>query len=219
MMAQSSPPLRNTDFLTLTICFLMTFLIATSFAESAPLATASNDDTICTGSPDWIAPGFSNEHCLEAAERLRYSDYAVYKNRRLEFSNRGTRRTTHFLQLKTPRRYSISTCTIFVAMLWDFPNQPPLPGAAYHPGPFEKNEITTFQEIYLTAAQAIQNCYGLPETPVGWQPVGEPGNIGVFFMATDSLEAQNFPATVYGEVGMLYLQNLTKTSGLTAFLP
>jgi len=221
MMAQSPSSLRSTFFLTLTTCFVMTFLIVTSIAESAPLATASNLDTYCTGSHAWLSPGFSREHCLEAADRFQYSDYATYTTNRLEFSNRETQRTSRFPQMTTPRRYTISTCTIFVAMLWDFPNKPPLPplpGADLHPGPFEKSQVTTFKELYNTAKTVIFSCYGLPRTPVGWQPAGQGGNIGVFVMATDSLVARNIPAVVYEEAGTLYLQNLTQPRGFSTVL-
>lgn len=212
-----------TLFWTLPICFLGTFLIATGSARTASLATASNDYvTHCTGHHAWLAPGFLIEHCLEAADRLEYSDYAVYTAQRFEFSNLGTRRTSHFPKMTTPRRYTISTCSIFVAMLWNFPQQrplPPLPGMDLPPGQFEKSQVTSFREIYVTTKRIVYNCYGRPETPVGWQTVDTNGNIGVFVMATHSLVAQNIHAAVYKDAGMQYLQNLTKPHGnFTALL-
>lgn len=202
----------------------MTFRLVTSNAANASLATASNElDTYCTRYPAWLSPSFAREDCLEAIERLQYSDYATYTNRRLEFSNRETQRTTRFPKIDTPRRYTISTCTIFVAMLWDFPDQPPLPplpGAASHPGPFEKSQVTSFKALYLTAKAVVLNCYGLPHTPVGWQPagLGEKLNIGVFVMATDSLLAQNIAAVNYEEAATSNLQNLTQRRGFSTVL-
>ncbi len=212
MKAQVDSITKNALFLTLVISFLTGFLVARINAEISPPPTASNGVTHCTGFHAWLASGFSKEDCLEALDRFAYSDYAVYTTKRLEFSDRDTPSTSRLPKITTPRRYPISTCTIIVAMLWSFPNKPPmppLPGQGAPFGPFEKSEVTSFQVIYDSVKRIVIGCYGHPETPVGWEPVGKDSGLGVFVMATESLLARAIPVAGYEQAEMPYLLNLT----------
>ena len=193
------------------IYFLMTFLIHSTNSNSSVDAVIVH----CTGSSVWLTPDFSKADCMEATERFEFSDYAMYTSQRLEFSNRGTRRTTRYSQMNTPRRYTIGTCTIVIALLWDFPDQPPfppLPGQILPAGPFEKNVVTSFENLFDSAKRIVTNCYGKPQAPVGWEALGRGGNIGIFVMASESMLARNIPVGGYDAVGMEFLFNHTNTS-------
>ena len=217
MIAEHASSFRNTLFLTLTIYILRASLIATTSAEGSPLAVAATPVTLhCTGSPAWLAPEFAKEDCLEAGVRLEYSDFALYGNQRVEFTNRGTRRRTRLPQINTPRRYTIATCTIVVALLWDFPDQPPLPplpGEMLPAGPFERNVVISFQDIFNSAQRLLTHCFVKPRTPIGWEALTRGGSIGVFVMATESLLASSIPIERHGIAGTEHSLNFTTPFG------
>ena len=212
MLAGNISLRKDTLFLVAFIYFLMAFLISSTASKNSVDAVTVH----CTGASVWLAPDFSKADCVEANERFHFSDYAMYTSQRLEFSNRGTRRKTRNAQMKTPRRYTIGTCTIIVALLWDFPDQPPLPplpGQSLPAGPFEKNVVTSFENLFDSAKRIITNCYGRPATPIGWESLGQGGDIGVFVMATESILARNIAVGDSGAVGMEFLFNHTNTFG------
>ena len=204
-------------FLTVTIYYLIALLTATVTADGPLPATADHSVVVhCTSYSAWLAPGFSKEDCLEAGDRFEYSDFARYEDQRLEFSNRGTRRSTRLQQMTTPRRYTIGTCTIVVALLWDFPDQPPLPplpGEILPAGPFRKNVVISFLDLFNSAKRILAQCYGKPRTPIGWEALAEDGSIGVFVMATNSLLARSIPMDRYDTIGMESSLNLTTLHG------
>ena len=159
---------------------------------AAPSA-ASNGETFCNGFRAWLAPSFDVNDCFDAGHRLEYSDYAKYVSKGLEFHNQETPKTRKLPQILTPRNYTIATCTIFVSMLWSFPDQPPfppLPGREEPHGPDEKNVVVSFREIFRALERIQIHCHSLRNTPLGWEPLGQGGSLGIFVMATDSAVAR-----------------------------
>ena len=223
MIHEHMPSLQNVLFLTWTTYFLIASLIAATGVKASSPAAPTSVTVHCTGNQAWLTPEFSKEDCLEAGERFQYSDYAMYKDQKLEFFNRGTRRISHRPQITTPRRYTIGTCTIIVALLWDFPDQPPLPplpGEILPAGPFQKNVIISFQDIYESAQRILSLCYVKPRAPVGWEALARGGSLGVFVMATESTLARNIAMERYGTVGADYSVNLsTPLAGSTVVNP
>ena len=194
----------------LIISLLITFLATTTEAENSSL-TASNGVTHCTDFTAWLSPGFTKTDCHEASDRLEYSDYAIYSAKSLEFHDRGTRRTSELPQIFTPRKYTISTCTVVVAMLWSFPVEPPLPrlpGPLRPHGPYGQNTIVSFRNIYRAVERIQIHCLGSQVTPVGWESLGNDGSVGVFVMATDSLLARNLFAVNDGATKAGYLLDI-----------
>ena len=176
-------------------CSIMTSaasLIPNTPARPPPLTPRARA-LYCTSQSSWLTPTFTESDCREADTRFILTDYTRYKTRLFEFLDFSSTKTSRFERMLTPRRYTIGTCTIVIAMLWSFPDQPPLPPLPGEPkGPFAQSEVVSFDTLLESVQQVFVECSKTP-VPLGWLAAGRQRNIGVFFIATGSEVERNIP--------------------------
>ena len=147
-----------------------------------------------------------------------YSDFRRYEITRYEFHNRGTPRSTRRSGMLAPRRYTIGSCSLIIAMLWNIPDQPPLPPLPGEPqGPFQKTDVLSFQEIFEAMRRVTVNC--IETEYLGWERVGQDRSVGVFLMATGSELERNIPIGVRSSsIAAGLLLNLTNPFNASGIL-
>lgn len=140
----------------------------------------ANAETTCVRTVDWLAPQFDGDDCAEAISRFLHTDFDMYGFRRFEFLDVSTPQRTRSTVMRTPRRYTIATCSIGIGILSDFPEV--LPGESTHQ--LQKSDVASFQEIMESLRRIAVVC--LTEGRAGWEAVGKDRSLGVFIWATGS---------------------------------
>ena len=163
----ASPPLQSLPFL----------LNATLHGPNPTRTHCLEDDT-------WMLPKLDGEECVNAVERLYYTDVLRHEKRQFEFLAANTSPSSRILaSAYTPRRYTIGRCTVAVVMLVDFPDSQLLPGQP--PGPHPPRAKTSFEQLWGAAGRIVLACIR-PEGFAGWEVVGRQNAIGVFVWSTGS---------------------------------
>lgn len=142
--------------------------------------SAANEATVCIRTMDWLAPGLDGDDCSEAMMRFLHTDRDKYGQRRFEFLDVNTPQRTRSPMMRTPRRYTIGTCTVAVGILSDFTEL--LPEEASRR--LQKSDVASFQEIMEGLRRLAVTC--LTDGKAGWDAVGKDQSLGVFVWATDS---------------------------------
>ncbi len=142
--------------------------------------STANERTACVGTMDWLAPGLDGDDCAEAIARFLHTDFDIYGSRRFEFLDVSTPQRTRLPLMRTPRRYTIATCSVAVGILSDFTEL--LPEEA--PRRLQKSDVASFQEILESLRRIAVTC--LTESRAGWEAVGKDLSLGVFIWAKDS---------------------------------
>ncbi|KAI4232096.1 MAG: hypothetical protein LQ352_008361 [Teloschistes flavicans] len=127
----------------------------------------------CVDSETWRAPYFFKEDCYVAVQNLYKWDFRFHPDVLFTFYA-GGQRPAHSAQLvRTPKRYTESTCTLALVNL-NMVNPMGLPGSLPHGR--EGVDKTTFREIYDVARTLEDRCVlnGGTAGRLGWAPVGEP---------------------------------------------
>lgn len=164
-----------------------------SYTSSLSLTSSStrnheNHIPHCAASPDWATPTeFNTQDCLAAIDRF-YDFVSTQQSRSsLEFRIASTRAQTQLPQALLSHRFRFDTCSIGIAMLWDF--RAPLPGdESSHPHGFPRNDVTTWANIYRAVDRVVKKCALNPgDDTGGWMTVNNAGGgIGVFVVQADS---------------------------------
>lgn len=201
-------------FLLLTNCIL-----AKAFPPSSLSAPPAPSGAQCSDSQEWLIPTFNDSDCVEAVNRFFYTDYFRSRTTRYEFHNRNTPDSTRYPSKIAPRRYTIATCTVVIAMLWDFPTEPPLPPLPGDPsGPFKKVDVLSFQQVFDSLRRVTVNC-GESNNYMGWEAMGRDLSVGVFVMATGSELERNIRIGVEPSmVAAGRLLNFTSSTAATGAL-
>ena len=138
---------------------------------------------------------YSEEDCVDAIAGLQHSDYDSYGQNLFEFLAPGAGAWYGYPYIVTPRRYTVRTCTIAIAMLVNFP-----PGML--PGepprlPYGFSDVSSFAQMWSAARQIDHFCEGVHGS-LGWAMEGDINHaIGVFIWVTDS-HIDNFLLDYYG---------------------
>ena len=173
------------------LCPLTSSIPATSAIR--PLVFVSNSSlyqpniirTHCLASPSWTLPHYDTVHdCVDAIDRLYFTDSGRYKSRPFEFVAANTAPSSRSLDVQyTPRRYTIGSCTIAVVMLVDFPTSEPLPGEP--PGRHPPRDVATFEQVWESARRIYVGCIHT-ENSAGWEVIGRDEQTGVFIWSSGS---------------------------------
>jgi len=195
--------------------FLLTnYVLGKALPPSSPSAPPAPSGAQCSEAQEWLIPTFNDSDCVEAVNRFFYTDYYRFRTTRYEFHNRGTPDSTRYPRKILPRRYTIATCTVVIAMLWDFPTEPPLPPLPGEPsGPFKKVDVMSFQQVFESLRRVTVTC-GEENNYMGWEAMGRDLSVGVFVMATGSELERNIRIGV--EPSMVAAGRLLNSSSSTA---
>ena len=198
-------------------------LIVTAIPPSFPSALAvDSPGPHCAKAPEWSTSDFSANDCIAAADRFIYTDLARHGFTRYEFHTKASRPSTRFPDMVAPRRYTIGTCTVIIAMLSSVPDEPPFPPLPGDPsGPFQNNDIFSFREVFDALRRIGVACEETKSR--GWEAVGQDRSAGVFLMATRSELSRNIPLGVEPSstaVGILlnFTSAINASGSLTSWL-
>ncbi len=180
----------------LVVLFVFLFPLASSTPLSPltlPLTLISNSSinqpnpirTHCVADSSWTTPKYeSRNDCEDAVNRLYLTDYGRFSARRFQFlAAHATVPGRPQDTVRTPRRYTIASCTIAIVMLTDFPSSQPFPGKP--PGPYPSRAATSYEKVWQAAVRIIRGCVML-EGFAGWEVVGKDEGIGVFVWSKGS---------------------------------
>lgn len=139
----------------------------------------------CVGEKAWIGLDPSAlDNCGDAVDRLYLTDYGRYMSRNFQFLATNTPPDPRFPHTaRTPRRYTIGTCTVAVIMLRDYPLSQPMPGKP--PGPYPQFDISTFRKIWESASRILTAC-ALDHRYGGYEIIGRDDGMGIFMWKTGS---------------------------------
>ena len=176
--------------------FLTSFTFGLSIGSSTSSLSLTSNSTLlnydyshpqCADSPDWATPtAFNTQDCLAALDRFYYFVSTQRFTSYLEFRVANTRAQTQLPQAFLSRRFRFDTCSLGIAMLWNF--RAPLPGdGGGRPHGFPRNDVTTWRDIYSAVDRVVKRCALHPGKDTGgWMIVGDMGAIGVFVVQADS---------------------------------
>ncbi|KAI4193132.1 MAG: hypothetical protein LQ350_008458 [Teloschistes chrysophthalmus] len=146
----------------------------------------------CVDLPTWQQTHLDPADCFRALQLFRQQESEKVQTQRFEFISPGARARTGLLPLTTPRRYSIGTCTITLALLGSVP-RPLLPPGTHTRGRWPGSDVATFEELVDAARGIYQECVTdlgrvRPSGPLaGWHTKGHvDGVLGVFVWQTGS---------------------------------
>lgn len=156
-----------------------------AFPKLQNLTTATETHPICTGAMSWTSKSYDPNDCLKSLEKLEDTDLRIFRSRDFEFLAMGATGQTKYDNVRLPRKYTVETCTLIIAMLSDFSDYS-LPGQIRVRKEYEHNEVSRFSYLWSVAAWVDRHCVDGKDPRLGWCATGEKFNIGVFFVATKS---------------------------------
>lgn len=162
-------------------------LLLTSAITALPkvhnLTDADETEPMCTDDTDFTGRSYNANDCLLAINKLEDTDYAFYRARDFEFLALGAVPRTDLDTIRLPRRYTVGTCTLVLAMLSTFPEYS-LPGQVRQRRSYRASDRSKFTYLWSVAAWVDGRCdkKGL----MGWCATGAEFSIGVFMVATGS---------------------------------
>ena len=139
---------------------------------------------MCTNDYDWTGAMYDPNDCLSAVQRLENTDLKFFKTIELEFLAPGATRTSSLPTIRTPRKYTVGSCTLVIAMLSTLPPWS-LPGQRRRRQPYAPSDTSRFSYIRSISSWVDRTC--LEEgKQLGWCATGENYDIGVFIWSTAS---------------------------------
>ena len=132
-----------------------------------------------------MANSWDPNDCLNALYKLEETDLRVYRSHDFEFLAIGATGETKHDKIRLPRKYTVDTCTLVIAMLSDF-TEYSLPGQIRERKEYERSDVSKFSYLWSVAAWVDGHCPGARNPLFGWCATGEKFDIGVFFVATVS---------------------------------
>jgi len=156
-----------------------------TFAWNSSVDQANPRRIQCVAQDSWISPDHSTlNDCGDAVDRLYLTDYGQFIDRYFQFVAADTPPRSRFpYTARTPRRYTIGTCTVAVVMLTDFPSSQLLPGRP--PAPYPERDMATFEKVWDAAVRILEVCV-IGHSHGGYELVGRGDGIGVFIWTTGS---------------------------------
>ncbi|KAI4256628.1 MAG: hypothetical protein LQ352_002018 [Teloschistes flavicans] len=111
-------------------------------------------------------------------------DVARHGARDFEFVGTSGIYKTKLPKMRTPRRYTVGSCTLVIAMLGVFP-QMDLPDPPSTP--VRLSDVSTFYDLHQAALRVHSTCVQWIHQ-AGYLDIGAVNSMGSFLMATDSYE-------------------------------
>lgn len=140
----------------------------------------------------WQQTQIEPADCFRAIQLFHQQESQKVQTQRFEFISSGARGRTGLLPITTPRRYSVGTCTITLALLASIP-RPLLPPGTQSRRHFPTSDVATFEELVAAAQGIYKECITVdgrlrPNGPLaGWHTKGHvEGVLGVFMWQTGS---------------------------------
>ena len=122
--------------------------------------------------------------CLSAVQRLEDTDLKFFKSIELEFLAPGATRKSSLPSIRTPRKYTVGSCTLVIAMLSTLPPWS-LPGKRRPRQPYAPSDKSRFSYLRSIGSWVDGTCLE-GEHMLGWCATGENYDIGVFLWSTSS---------------------------------
>lgn len=184
---------------------------------ASPMASNSSlsDDEhqpMCTNTFDWTGRVYNSNDCLDALHRLHDTDLKIYRTRELEFLAPGAEPRSNLPAIRTPRRHTVGSCTLVIAMLSTFPPLS-LPGQVIRRRPYASTDISRFSYLWSVASWLDDTCIHKGKM-LGWVATGRNFDVGVFAWAT----ASDMNRGVGGSHNNRYV-NFSQASGMDVTLP
>ena len=160
-------------------------LAINAIPKSHNISGSSEGHPMCNDFMSWTTKGYDPNDCLKSLERLEDTDYRFYRSQDFEFLAIGATGKTKYQKVRLPRKYSVGTCTLIIAMLSDFGDHT-LPGQIRGRKEYGISEVSKFSYLRSVAAWVDSQCIDNERSRLGWCATGERFDIGVFFVATAS---------------------------------
>ena len=164
------------------------FLLLASLIGALPKThnlTIDEAHPMCTDSTGFTGRVYYPDDCLAALHKLESTDLFVYRARDFEFLTTDAEPTTDLDNIRLPRKYTVGTCTLVIAMLSTFP-QFSLPGQVRLKKDYGTSERSKFSYLWSVAAWVDRSCLANKLPLLGWCATGARLDIGVFMVATGS---------------------------------
>lgn len=164
--------------------FLLIVLVGVAKSMAINLTLPSEHGPMCTAEYEWTGKSYDPNDCLRALHRLEDTDFVYHKAREFEFLSYGAEPKTNLPRIRLPRRYTVGSCEIVIAMISTFPPNS-LPGQTFRTKPYESTDISRFSYLWSIAAWLDATCLD-KANHLGWVATGQNYDIGVFVWATGS---------------------------------
>ena len=167
------------------LLWLFLTLSVAAIPTSYSLIRSGDDRPMCTNDYDWTGARYDPNDCLSAVERLEKTDLKFFKSIELEFLAPGATRRSSLPTIRTPRKYTVGSCTLVIAMLSTLPPWS-LPGERKRRQPYAPSDKSRFSYLRSVSSWVDGTCLE-GEHMLGWCATGENFDIGVFLWSTASL--------------------------------
>ena len=167
-----------------TLWVIFTLSVA-AIPPSYSIIRSDEHHPMCTNGFDWAGAMYDPNDCLRAVERLEDTDLKFFKSIELEFLAPGATRTSSLPTIRTPRKYTVDSCTLVIAMLSTLPPLS-LPGQTRRRQPYAPSDTSRFSYIRSISSWVDRTCIEKSEK-LGWCATGENYDIGVFLWSTASI--------------------------------
>ena len=164
--------------------WLFLALSVAAVPTSYSLIRSGEDHPICTKDYDWTGAMYDPNDCWSAVERLEKTDLKFFKSIELEFLAPGATRRTSLPTIRTPRKYTVDSCTLVIAMLSTLPPWS-LPGQKRRRQPYAPSDTSRFSYLRSISSWVDGTCLE-DSLMLGWCATGENYDIGVFLWSTAS---------------------------------
>ena len=164
--------------------WLFLALSVAAFPTSSGLIRSSENHPMCTNDYDWTGAAYDPNDCLSAVERLENTDLKVFKSIEFEFLAPGATRRSSLPTIRTPRRYTVNSCTLVIAMLSTLPPWS-LPGHERPRQPYAPSDTSRFSYLRSISSWVDKTCLE-GDKMLGWCATGKNFDIGVFIWSTAS---------------------------------
>lgn len=164
--------------------WLFLALSVAAVPTSYSLIRSGEDHPMCTKDYDWTGAMYDPNDCLSAVERLEKTDLKFFKSIELEFLAPGATRRSSLPTIRTPRKYTVDTCTLVIAMLSTLPPWS-LPGQRRRRQPHAPSDTSRFSYLRSISSWVDGTCLEASQM-LGWCATGENYDIGVFIWSTAS---------------------------------
>lgn len=166
------------------LCYLARAIPLNPKAHLTPTNLTYNDHAHCINTEDWAGDGYVDAHCAAAIANLYHSDVFEHSSTPFEFLAPGARSVYGIPAVWTPRRYTVGTCTVMIAMRVTFPYKM-LPGEQPR-RPYGWSDVSNFARLLSVAKEIEFQCLRADQS-LGWAMDGDLNHgIGVFIWSTRS---------------------------------
>ena len=164
--------------------WLFLALSVAAIPTSYSLMRPDENHPMCTRDYDWTGAMYDPNDCLSAVERLEKTDLKFFKSTELEFLAPGATRRSSLPTIRTPRKYTVGSCTLVIAMLSTLPAWS-LPGQRQRRQPYAPSDTSKFSYLRSVSSWVDETCLE-GALMLGWCATGENYDIGVFIWGTAS---------------------------------